>query len=234
MRWPRDSQRSRVYRAETPVGGGRLPHLDQCAAYVDARRRVAVVGGALPRGRSRRRAPAPPRAGCAPGLLPRGPGPADDHAPPPVPHHRCRPPRARALGADAMRTTSRCTAVRSPGSCSTPPLEFGGAGRAERLAAGYAEHKVHVGKPAPPRPRRSVVLRLGRATPARPRTRRSRSATAPATRRPASSSPAHARDRDPAARRRRHRRRIRERDIWSVTPRLTPFWRHTDRIMRVV
>ena len=26
--------------------------------------------------------------------------------------------------------------------------EFGGAGRAERLAAGYAEHKVHVGKPA--------------------------------------------------------------------------------------
>ena len=26
--------------------------------------------------------------------------------------------------------------------------EFGGAGRAERLAVGYAEHKVHVGKPA--------------------------------------------------------------------------------------
>ncbi len=32
---PRDSQRSRVYRAETPMGGRRLPMLPDCAAFVD-------------------------------------------------------------------------------------------------------------------------------------------------------------------------------------------------------
>ena len=32
---PRDSQRSRVYRAETPLGGRRLPTLPDCAAYLD-------------------------------------------------------------------------------------------------------------------------------------------------------------------------------------------------------
>jgi putative metallohydrolase (TIGR04338 family) len=32
---PRDSQRSRVYRAETPLGGRRLPHLDDCAGFAD-------------------------------------------------------------------------------------------------------------------------------------------------------------------------------------------------------
>ena len=32
---PRDSQRSRVYRAETPLGGRRLPTLPDCEAYVE-------------------------------------------------------------------------------------------------------------------------------------------------------------------------------------------------------
>lgn len=32
---PRDSQRSRVYRAETPLGGRRLPDLPDCAAFAD-------------------------------------------------------------------------------------------------------------------------------------------------------------------------------------------------------
>src|SRR6476620_12485225 len=32
---PRDAQRSRVYRAETPLGGRRLPTLPDCAAFVD-------------------------------------------------------------------------------------------------------------------------------------------------------------------------------------------------------
>jgi putative metallohydrolase (TIGR04338 family) len=32
---PRDAQRSRVYRAETPLGGRRLPMLPDCAAFVD-------------------------------------------------------------------------------------------------------------------------------------------------------------------------------------------------------
>ena len=32
---PRDAQRSRVYRAESPLGGRRLPMLPDCAAFVD-------------------------------------------------------------------------------------------------------------------------------------------------------------------------------------------------------
>ena len=32
---PRDSQRSRVYRAETPLGGRRLPELADCADFAD-------------------------------------------------------------------------------------------------------------------------------------------------------------------------------------------------------
>lgn len=32
---PRDSQRSRVYRAETPLGGRRLPQLEDCAQFGD-------------------------------------------------------------------------------------------------------------------------------------------------------------------------------------------------------
>ena len=35
MNQPRDSQRSRVYRAETPLGGRRLPTLPDCATFAD-------------------------------------------------------------------------------------------------------------------------------------------------------------------------------------------------------
>lgn len=35
MTQPRDSQRSRVYRAETPLGGRRLPDLADCAGFAD-------------------------------------------------------------------------------------------------------------------------------------------------------------------------------------------------------
>jgi putative metallohydrolase (TIGR04338 family) len=147
VRWPRDSQRSRVYRAETPVGGGRLPHLDQCAAFVDH-----VVGSLWWAARF-------PDAGLAD--VPRlRPGQGARQA-----FYREDPGRPTITLPRRYRTTGVVLhelahwALRHAhdlpvhGRTFTRLLldattEFGGAGRAERLADGYAEHEVHVGKPA--------------------------------------------------------------------------------------
>jgi putative metallohydrolase (TIGR04338 family) len=146
-RSPRDSQRSRVYRAETPVGGGRLPHLDQCAAYVDV-----VVGSLWWAARF-------PEHGLAdvprlrPGQGARQAFYREDPGRPTI----TLPRRYRTTGVvihelvhwalkDAHdlpvhgRTFTRMLLDAT--------AEFGGAGRAERLEAGFVEHKVHVGKPA--------------------------------------------------------------------------------------
>jgi hypothetical protein len=144
---PRDSQRSRVYRAETPVGGGRLPHLDQCGAFVDE-----VVGSLWWIARF-------PEHGLAdvprlrPGQGARQAFYREDPGRPTI----TLPRRYRTTGVVlhelahwALRTAHDLpvhgrTFTRLLLDATT---EFGGAGRAERLAAGYEEHNVRVGRPA--------------------------------------------------------------------------------------
>ena len=132
-------------------------------------RRIALVGGTVPRARPRR-CPAPAAGpGRASGLLPRGPGPADDHAPPPLPHHRRRAPRARALGAERR--------ARPPGA--RPHVHAAPARRDRSSSAapdapsdsqpGTPSTRSHVGRPARLGPDGRWSLRLGRAAPARPR-----------------------------------------------------------------
>jgi hypothetical protein len=146
-RSPRDSQRSRVYRAETPVGGGRLPHLDQCAAFVDE-----VVGSLWWTARF-------PEHGLAdvprlrPGQGARQAFYREDPGRPTI----TLPRRYRTTGVVIHELShwalKNAHDLPVHGRTFTRLLldateEFGGAGRAERLAAGFAEHKVHVGKPA--------------------------------------------------------------------------------------
>jgi hypothetical protein len=214
-RSPRDSQRSRVYRAETPVGGGRLPHLDQCAAFVDE-----VVGSLWWMARF-------PDHGLAevprlrPGQGARQAFYREDPGRPTI----TLPRRYRTTGVvihelahwalkDAHdlpvhgRTFTRLLLDAT--------LEFGGAGRAERLAAGYAEHKVHVGKPARlgPDGRWSYDwderLRLGRDKALTIRFGLDGTATGVLTSRAHASATLRLADGTLG--------RVRERDIWSVRP----------------
>jgi putative metallohydrolase (TIGR04338 family) len=147
VRWPRDSQRSRVYRAETPVTGRRLPTLDDCAAFVDE-----VVGSLWWALRF-------PEHGLAdvpklrPGQGARQAFYREDPGRPTI----TLPRRYRTSGVvlhelahwalrDAHdlpvhgRTFTRVLLDAT--------VEFGGAGRAERLQTGYIDHGVHVGRPA--------------------------------------------------------------------------------------
>jgi putative metallohydrolase (TIGR04338 family) len=214
-RSPRDSQRSRVYRAETPVGGGRLPHLDQCAAFVDE-----VVGSFWWAARF-------PEHGLAevprlrPGQGARQAFYREDPGRPTI----TLPRRYRTTGVVlhelAHWALKNAHDLPVHGRTFTRLLldataEFGGAGRAERLAAGYAEHKVHVGKPA----RLGYDgawyydwderLRLGRDKALTIRYGVDRSVTGVLTSR--ANATAHLRTADGDA------VRIREREIWSVKP----------------
>ena len=148
---PRDSQRSRVYRAETPLGGRRLPSWptarrsstkssDRCGGWPGSPTATCSACTA-PAARARRAA----------GLLPRG---VRRGRRSPSPAATARPASCSTssrTGRWPTRPTSRTTAARSPGSCSTPPPSSWVPAKRERLAAGYTEHKVHIGRP----PRRS-------------------------------------------------------------------------------
>jgi hypothetical protein len=95
-------------------------------------------------------------------------------------------------------------------------IEFGGAGRADRLQTGYAEHKVHVGKPARLGPDGrwhyawDERLRLGRDKRLTVRWTGGESATGILTSRAHATVTLCAEDGTTT--------KIREREIWSVTP----------------
>lgn len=164
---PRDSQRSRVYRAETPLGGRRLPELADCAAFMDE-----VVGSLWWLARFPER-----DLFRVPRLRP---GHGARHA-----FYREEPAEATITLPRRYRTTAvmlhelvhwalaDAADLQNHGRTFTRVLldataEFMGAAKRERLAAGYTEHKVHIGRP----PRRSPAgrydytwderLRLGR------------------------------------------------------------------------
>jgi hypothetical protein len=146
-RQPRDSQRSRVYRAETPVAGGRLPTLPDCAGFMDH-----VVGSlwwtsrfpdhglaGVPRLR--------PGNGARQAFYREDPG-----------HPTITLPRRYRTTGVVLHELSHWALrdahdLPNHGRTFTRVLldatiEFGGGARAERLEASYKEHKVHVGKPA--------------------------------------------------------------------------------------
>jgi hypothetical protein len=145
---PRDAQRSRVYRAETPLGGRRLPTLPDCSAFLDD-----VVGslwwvarfpdhdlGKAPRLR--------PGNGARQAFYREDPG-----------HPTITLPRRyRTVGVVLHELVHWALAdahdLPNHGRTFTRILldataEFMGAAKRERLAAAYAEHKVAVA--APPR-----------------------------------------------------------------------------------
>lgn len=144
---PRDSQRSRVYRAETPVSGRRLPTLDDCAAFVDE-----VVGSLWWAARFPEHG-----LGDVPRLRP-GQGARqafyrEDPGQPTITLPRRYRTSGVVLHELAHWAMSHAHDLPVHGRTFTrllldATLEFGGAGRAERLETGYAEHKVHVGRPA--------------------------------------------------------------------------------------
>jgi putative metallohydrolase (TIGR04338 family) len=164
---PRDSQRSRVYRAETPLGGRRLPTLPDCAGFVDE-----VVGSMW--------------------WIARFPDHDLFRVPRLRPGHGARqafyreeadgptitlPRRYRTSGVLLHELVhwalSEHGDVPNHGRTFTRVLldataEFMGAHKRERLAAGYAEHKVNIGRPARRAPDGSFDyawderLRLGR------------------------------------------------------------------------
>lgn len=211
---PRDSQRSRVYRAETPLGGRRLPTLADCEGFRDE-----VVGSLW--------------------WLARFPVRDLFHAPRLRPGHGARQAFYREEGAEATITLPRryrTTGVilhelahwaladahdlPNHGRTFTRVLldataEFMGAAKRERLAAGYAEHKVAIARP----PRRAPDGRYDYAWDERLRLGRGRTLTlwfdggAPAT--------------GVLVSRAYHRVRLRtragelsvpERDVWRVAP----------------
>jgi putative metallohydrolase (TIGR04338 family) len=146
-RAPRDSQRSRVYRAETPIGGRRLPTLPDCAAFMDE-----VVGslwwtdrfpdhglGAVPRLR--------PGQGARQAFYREDPGRPTITLPR---RYRTSGVVLHELAHWALKDAHD---LQTHGRTFTRLLldmttEFGGGNRAERLAEGYAAHGVHVGRPA--------------------------------------------------------------------------------------
>ena len=164
---PRDSQRSRVYRAETPLGGRRLPTLPECAGYVDH-----VVGSLwwVARFPDRELARVPR---LRPGNGARQAFYREDPGRPTI----TLPRRYRTVGVVLHELVHWALAdandLPNHGRTFTRILldattEFMGESKRERLAAAYAEHKVAIAAP----PRRSPTgeydygweerLRLGR------------------------------------------------------------------------
>jgi len=146
-RLPRDSQRSRVYRAETPIGGRRLPTLPDCAAYVDhvvgslwwADRFPHLDLAAVPRLR--------PGQGARQAFYREDPGQPTITLP--------RRYRTSCVVLHELAHWALADAPDLPTHGRTfarllldATAEFAGVDRAERLAAGYAEHGVHIARPA--------------------------------------------------------------------------------------
>jgi hypothetical protein len=144
---PRDAQRSRVYRAETPLGGRRLPTLPDCAAFRDD-----VVGSLwwVARFPDHDLARAPilrPGNGARQAFYREDPG-----------HPTITLPRRyRTVGVVLHELVHWALAdahdLPNHGRTFTRILleateEFMGAAKRERLAAAYAEQRVAVGPPA--------------------------------------------------------------------------------------
>ncbi|MGZ4678142.1 MAG: hypothetical protein ACXVJ7_11045 [Acidimicrobiia bacterium] len=164
---PRDAQRSRVYRAETPLGGRRLPTLPDCAGYLDD-----VVGSMWWVARFPER-----DLGRVPLLRPGNGARQAFYREDPGRPTITLPRRYRTVGVILHELVhwalSDAHDLPNHGRTFTRILldataEFMGAGKRERLAAAYAEHRVAI---APP-PRRGPTgefdyawderLRLGR------------------------------------------------------------------------
>ena len=143
---PRDAQRSRVYRAETPLGGRRLPTLPDCAAFRDD-----VVGSLwwVARFPEHDLAKAPilrPGNGARQAFYREDPG-----------HPTITLPRRyRTVGVVLHELVHWALAdahdLPNHGRTFTRILldattEFMGTGKRERLAAAYAEHRVAVAPP---------------------------------------------------------------------------------------
>jgi putative metallohydrolase (TIGR04338 family) len=213
-RSPRDSQRSRVYRAETPVAGRRLPGLPDCAAFVDE-----VVGSLWWASRF-------PEHGLAevPRLRP-GQGARQAYYREDPGHPTITLPRRYRTSGVILHELAHW-ALRDAhdlpvhGRTFTRVLldatmEFGGAGRAERLEHGYAEHGVRVGRPARLGPdgrwhyEWDERLRLGRDKKLTVRFHDGETATGVLTSRAHATVTLRARDGETI--------RIREKEIWSVS-----------------
>ena len=174
-RRPRDAQRARVYRAETPMPSSPLPGLDACATFAER-----VVGtlwwqARFPEHTLDRGAALPPGQRRSPGVLPRGGRRrAHDHAPPPLPHEGRRAARARALGALRPARPRRTTAhVHPPAPRRDARVLRTASGRCV-LAASY-DGAARAGRAAAAaRPDGRLALRLGRAAPPRARPRAAR------------------------------------------------------------
>ena len=164
----RDSQRSRVYRAETPLPGRRFRELDQCAAYADA-----VVGSLWWQVRF-------PHLGL--GAVPRlRPGHGARQA-----FYRVDPdgptitlPRRYRTAAVVLHELAHWALDDQPdlpnhGRTFTrlmldATLEFGGDERAAELRERVRRREGPHRQAAPARARRRLALRLGRTPPPRPR-----------------------------------------------------------------
>ncbi|MBK5289984.1 MAG: hypothetical protein JJE46_16135 [Acidimicrobiia bacterium] len=143
---PRDSQRSRVYRAETPLGGRRFPMIPDCAAFVDE-----VVGSLWWNARFPMRDLATvPR--LRPGNGARQAFFREEPSGPTI----TLPRRYRTAGVIIHELAHWALAdaedLPNHGRTFTRLLmdataEFMGEPKRELLAAGYAEHRVHIGPP---------------------------------------------------------------------------------------
>ncbi|MEP6623278.1 MAG: hypothetical protein ABJC79_02465 [Acidimicrobiia bacterium] len=143
---PRDSQRSRVYRAETPLGGRRLPLLPDCVAFVDD-----VVGSLWWTAHFPQRDLAHvPR--LRPGNGARQAFYREDPGGPTITLPRRYRTASVVLHELVHWALADAGDLPNHGRTFTRVLldvvtEFMGDGKRERLAAGYAEHRVHIGQP---------------------------------------------------------------------------------------
>ena len=143
---PRDSQRSRVYRAETPLGGRRFPTLPECEAFVDE-----VVGSLwwtarFPNHDLARVPRLRPGNGARHAFYREDPG-----------HPTITLPRRYRTAPVVLHelvhwTLADAGDLPNHGRTFTRVFldvvaEFMGPVKRERLAAGYAEHRVHLGPP---------------------------------------------------------------------------------------
>ena len=142
---PRDSQRSRVYRAETPLGGRRLPTLPDCAAFADE-----VVGSLwwMARFPTRDLAHVPrlrPGNGARQAFYREDPGHPTITLP--------RRYRTSGVVVHELVHWALADAVDLPNHGRTftrvlleATTEFMGTAKREILASGYTEHKVHIAR----------------------------------------------------------------------------------------